>query len=682
METTKNANQLGFGTLAIHAGQPPEKLTGAVMTPIYQTSTYAQASPGKHTGYEYSRTDNPTRTAYQECLAALEGGKFALAFASGLATTDCILHTLKAGDHVVCCDDVYGGTFRLFERVYKQMGIDFTFVDLTDLKKTEAAFKPATKLLWLETPTNPTLKIVDIEALSALARKRGALTVVDNTFMSAYFQKPLALGADIVVHSVTKYMNGHSDVVGGALVTSNGALYEKLKFLQNAVGAVPGPQDCFLVMRGLKTLHIRMERHASNAQAIAEFLDRHPKVERVVYPGLKSHPQHDLARKQMSGFGGMITFFLKGGLPEARTFLEKVKLFTLAESLGGVESLIEHPAIMTHASVPAEMRAQLGIRDNLVRVSCGIEDLEDLKADLAKRWAEPEIEFAEAMTPKPRSLIRGLTLLAPLPAIGIGAFVTQQNELPIGAFVPNFLGVLLGIPLAIGLASRKPIRTTRAANGVLAVALCILASTLLFPDIEGVRRWLLFGPIRLNASQFLAPLLIWICSLMLDRRTIFPAISILLLHYFQPDAGQATALALSLCVLSFSISGVAFYWRALSALGALAVASFTWRQPDPLEAIPHVEGILHLATSEGPAMILMSVCAGLLLFLPPIQTFRAQTRVSLAMITYWATAFLVTELGNFPVPIFGAGAASVLGWYVMCGLLWSAPKLDSDPIRS
>jgi cystathionine gamma-lyase len=374
--------QTGFGTRAIHAGQPPEAKSGAVMTPIYQTSTYAQVSPGEHTGYEYSRTDNPTRTAYQKCLAALEGGKYALAFSSGLATTDSVLHTLKAGDHVVCCDDVYGGTYRLFERVYRPLGIDFTFADLTDLAKAEAAFRPETRLLWIETPTNPTLKIVDIAKLSELARKKGALSVVDNTFMSAYFQKPLALGADVALHSVTKYMNGHSDVVGGALVTNHDALYEKLKFVQNAVGAVPAPMDCFLVMRGLKTLHVRMERHAENAMKIAEFLERHARVERVIYPGLASHPQHALAKKQMSGFGGMITFFIKGGLPEARGFLERVKLFTLAESLGGVESLIEHPAIMTHASVPAENRKALGILDNLVRVSVGIEDVADLLKDL------------------------------------------------------------------------------------------------------------------------------------------------------------------------------------------------------------------------------------------------------------------------------------------------------------
>jgi cystathionine gamma-lyase len=374
--------KFGFGTRAIHAGQPADPQTGAVMTPIFQTSTYAQASPGSHRGYEYSRTDNPTRTAYQQCLAALEGGKFGLAFSSGLATTDSILHTLRAGDHVVCCDDVYGGTYRLFERVYRQMGFDFTFVDMTDLSKLEAAFKPSTKLVWIETPTNPTLKLVDIAAVAAIARKKGAVSVVDNTFMSAYFQKPLELGADVVMHSITKYMNGHSDVVGGALVTNDAELYEKLKFYQNAVGAVPAPMDCFLVMRGLKTLHVRMDRHAENAMKVAQFLEKHPKIERVIYPGLPSHPQHALARKQMKGFGGMITFFVKGGLPEARSFLERVKLFTLAESLGGVESLIEHPAIMTHASVPAANRQALGILDTLVRVSVGIEDVSDLLADL------------------------------------------------------------------------------------------------------------------------------------------------------------------------------------------------------------------------------------------------------------------------------------------------------------
>jgi cystathionine gamma-lyase len=383
----KSKRSFGFGTLAIHAGQAPDPQTGAVMTPIYQTSTYAQRSPGEHTGYEYSRTDNPTRTAYQACVAALEGAQHALAFSSGLATTDAILHLLESGDHVVACDDVYGGTFRLFDKVFRKLGIEFTFVDCTDPKKAAAAFTAKTKLLWLETPTNPMLKVIDIAALAQLARAKGARTVVDNTFMSSYFQKPLALGADIVVHSVTKYMNGHSDVVGGILAVNDRALYDQLKFLQNAIGAVPGPQDCFLVMRGLKTLHVRMERHAQNAMAIAQFLEKHPKIDRVIYPGLPSHPQHEIARRQMTGFGGMITFFIQGDLAQARVFLEKVRLFTLAESLGGVESLIEHPAIMTHASIPAATRQQLGIHDNLVRISCGIEDLADLQADLEQALA-------------------------------------------------------------------------------------------------------------------------------------------------------------------------------------------------------------------------------------------------------------------------------------------------------
>jgi cystathionine gamma-lyase len=377
-----NDMKFGFGTLAIHAGQPPEATTGAVMTPIFQTSTYAQASPGVHKGYEYSRTDNPTRTAYQECVAALEGAKHALAFSSGLATTDSILHTLKSGDHVLCCDDVYGGTFRLFDKVFKKMGIEFTFADLSNPSQAERHFKSNTKLLWIETPTNPMLKILDISALTQLARQKGAVSVVDNTFMSPYFQKPLQLGADIVVHSITKYMNGHSDVIGGVLATNNTSLYTDLKFLQNAIGAIPAPMDCFLVMRGLKTLHVRMERHEKNAMEIARFLESHSKIEKVIYPGLESHPQHQLAKKQMSGFGGMITFFIKGGLAEARSFLEKVQIFTLAESLGGVESLIEHPAIMTHASIPVESRKALGIHDNLIRISTGIEDINDLKADL------------------------------------------------------------------------------------------------------------------------------------------------------------------------------------------------------------------------------------------------------------------------------------------------------------
>jgi cystathionine gamma-lyase len=382
-KTDEKSSELGFGTLAIHAGQNPDPTTGAVMTPIFQTSTYVQESPGKHKGYEYSRTDNPTRTAYQECVAALEGAKYALAFASGLATTDAILHaTLKAGDHVVCSDDVYGGTFRIFDKVFKRLGIEFSFVDLSDPRQTEAAFRSNTKLLWLETPTNPMLKVLDIAYLTELAKKKNVVSVVDNTFMSPYFQKPIQLGADIVVHSITKYMNGHSDVVGGVLATSRTDLYQELKFIQNAVGAIPAPMDCFLIMRGLKTLHVRMERHAQNAMEIARFLEKHPKVEKVIYPGLETHPQYAIARKQMSGFGGMITFFIRGGLDEARTFLEKVKVFSLAESLGGVESLIEHPAIMTHASIPADARKTLGIHDNLIRISVGIEDLADLKSDL------------------------------------------------------------------------------------------------------------------------------------------------------------------------------------------------------------------------------------------------------------------------------------------------------------
>jgi cystathionine gamma-lyase len=378
----QDTKKFGFGTKAIHAGQSPEPRTGAVMVPIFQTSTFAQESPGKHTGYEYARTDNPTRTAYQECVAALENGKHALAFSSGLATTDTLLHTLKAGDHVICADDVYGGTFRLFDKVLTRFGLEFTFMDLSDLAAVEKAVKPNTRMLWIETPTNPTLKIFDIAALASLARSKKILSVVDNTFMSAYFQKPLDLGADAVIHSVTKYMNGHSDVVGGIFITNDTALYDQMKFLQNAVGAIPGPQDCFLVMRGLKTLHVRMKQHAENAIQIARFLEKHPKIERVLYPGLESHPNHALAKKQMSGFGGMISFYLKGGLPESRAALEKFRIFTLAESLGGVESLVEHPAIMTHASVPVENRKKLGIGDNLIRISVGIEDVNDLIADL------------------------------------------------------------------------------------------------------------------------------------------------------------------------------------------------------------------------------------------------------------------------------------------------------------
>ena len=378
---------LGFGTKAIHAGQSPDPRTGAVMVPIYQTSTFAQESPGKHTGYEYARTDNPTRTAYQECVASLESGKYALAFSSGLATIDTLLHTLKSGDHIICSDDVYGGTFRLFDKVLRRFGLDFTFMDLGDVAKVEAAIRPTTKMLWIETPTNPMLKIFDIAALSKMSRAKNVKTVVDNTFMSPYFQRPLELGADIVIHSITKYMNGHSDVVGGVLITNDDAIYTEMKYLQNAVGAVPGPQDCFLVMRGLKTLHVRMKQHEENAKKVVEFLESHPKIEKVIYPGLPHHPQHELAKKQMHGFGGMISFYIKGDLEDARRLREKVQIFTLAESLGGVESLIEHPAIMTHASVPVENRAKLGISDQLVRISVGIEEVKDLIRDLQQALA-------------------------------------------------------------------------------------------------------------------------------------------------------------------------------------------------------------------------------------------------------------------------------------------------------
>jgi cystathionine gamma-lyase len=380
----KLGKKTGLGTRAVHAGQEPDPATGAVMTPIYQVSTYAQPTPGQYKGYDYSRTDNPTRTAYQDCVAELEGAEHGLAFSSGMSAMDAVIRTLRPGDHVVCCDDVYGGTFRLFDKVFRKHGFEFTFVDLSDASKTEAAFKGNTKLLWIETPTNPMLKVLDVAALSQLAHGRGARVVVDNTFMSPFFQQPLELGADLVVHSVTKYMNGHSDVVGGVLCLNDTAWYQELKFLQNAAGAVPAPWDCFLVLRGLKTLHVRMERHAQNAMEIARYLEGHPRIQRVIYPGLESHPQHALARKQMKGFGGMITFLVKGGLAEARQVLERVELFTLAESLGGVESLIEHPAIMTHASVPPENRKILGIHDNLIRISCGIEDVADLRADLAQ----------------------------------------------------------------------------------------------------------------------------------------------------------------------------------------------------------------------------------------------------------------------------------------------------------
>jgi cystathionine gamma-lyase len=369
-------------TLVIHGGQHSEPITGAVMPPIFQTSTYVQKSPGEHSGFEYSRTQNPTRFALERSLAALEGGTHGLAFASGCAATTAVIQLLDAGDHVIAGDDIYGGTFRLFDKVMTRRGHRFSYVDPRDLSAIEAAFEPQTKLVWLETPTNPMLKLGDIAAISAMCKQRGVLLAVDNTFMTPVFQRPFELGADLIVHSTTKYIGGHSDVVGGAVVMRSADMHERLHFIQNSCGAVPGPQDCYLTLRGIKTLALRMERHADNAAAVARFLEDHPKVERVIYPGLASHPQHELAARQMSGFGGMISFYLKGGLDQARRFLETVKVFTLAESLGGVESLIEHPAIMTHASVPKENRDKLGIADGFVRVSVGIEHVDDLLADL------------------------------------------------------------------------------------------------------------------------------------------------------------------------------------------------------------------------------------------------------------------------------------------------------------
>ena len=376
-------------TLAVHAGQAPDPITGAISVPIYLTSTYVQAGPGEHKGFEYSRTHNPTRYALEANLAALEGGKYGFAFASGCAATTTILHLLSAGDHVVCGDDVYGGTFRIFERVMKQLGVTTTYVDPRDPAAFAEAIRPSTKLVWVETPTNPLLKLCDIAAVADVCRKKGVPLAIDNTFMTPMLQRPLDLGATLVVHSTTKYLNGHADVVGGAVVTSDETMRERLAFMQNSIGAVPSPIDSFLVLRGTKTLAVRMQRHCENALKVATWLEAHPAVEKVSYPGLPSHPQHALAQKQMKSGGGMITFVLKAGgkrsaLERARAMLRNTKLFACAESLGGVESLIEHPAIMTHASVPPESRAKLGISDGLIRASCGIEHVDDLIGDLAQ----------------------------------------------------------------------------------------------------------------------------------------------------------------------------------------------------------------------------------------------------------------------------------------------------------
>jgi len=374
--------ELGFATRAIHAGQDPDPATGAVIVPIYQTSTYAQAKVGRHKGYEYSRTGNPTRTALETCLAALDGARHALAFGSGMAAESAIAQLLRPDDHVIAVNDLYGGTYRLFKQVCEPTGVRFSFVEPADPAAFEAAWTAQTRMVWLESPTNPLLKLVDIAAVAALAHPRGAMVVVDNTFMSPYFQRPLALGADLVVYSATKYLGGHSDVIGGAITLDRDDLHQQLAFLQNAVGGVPGPLDAWLVLRGLKTLAVRMREHERNARQVAEFLARHPRVARVLYPGLPGHPQHELARRQMTGFGGMLSFEVKGGLDAARAVVERTRLFTLAESLGGVESLIELPAAMTHASIPKAVRQAQGVSDGLIRLSVGIEDAADLIRDL------------------------------------------------------------------------------------------------------------------------------------------------------------------------------------------------------------------------------------------------------------------------------------------------------------
>ncbi|MGV3559658.1 cystathionine gamma-synthase [Larkinella arboricola] len=372
-----------FATKAIHAGVEPDPTTGAIMTPIYQTSTYVQESPGKHKGYEYARTQNPTRTVLQNNLAALENGKHGICYASGLAATDAILKLFKPGDEIIASNDLYGGTYRIMVRVFQELGLKFKFIGLENPSALESAITPATKMVWIETPTNPLLRIVDIAAIAAITKAKNTLLVVDNTFASPYLQNPLDLGADIVLHSVTKYLGGHSDTVMGAIVLNDDEITKRLEFIQNACGAVPGPQDCFLVLRGIKTLHLRMQRHCENALKIAHYLSQHPKVGKVNYPGLENHPQHELAKRQMRGFGGMVSFELQGdSLPEAVRVMESFKVFSLGESLGGVESLCTHPASMTHASIPKEEREKNGLKDTLIRLSVGVEDVEDLIADL------------------------------------------------------------------------------------------------------------------------------------------------------------------------------------------------------------------------------------------------------------------------------------------------------------
>jgi len=382
---SRKRNKQGFETRAIHAGQEPDPTTGAIMTPIYTSSTYIQESPGVHKGYDYSRSVNPTRKALESCIADLEGSNYGFAFASGMSASATVLELLDSGDHVIAMDDLYGGTYRLFENVRKRSaGLEFTFCDLSDLNTLETSINKNTKMIWIETPTNPLLKIADLSAISQFAKKHNLIAVCDNTFCSPYIQNPLDFGFDIVVHSATKYLNGHSDLIGGVVVCSNEKedLANEILYLQNAVGSIMNPFDSFLLLRSLKTLSVRMERHCTNAQEIAIFLESHQSIEKVIYPGLLSHPQHDIAKKQMKGFGGMISVVLKGGLDSATSFLEKTKIFSLAESLGGVESLIEHPAIMTHASIPREVREEIGISDGLVRLSVGIESLDDLVEDI------------------------------------------------------------------------------------------------------------------------------------------------------------------------------------------------------------------------------------------------------------------------------------------------------------
>ncbi|HAT1659011.1 TPA: PLP-dependent aspartate aminotransferase family protein [Legionella pneumophila] len=377
-------NKTHFDTRAIHAGQEPCQSTGAVMTPIYATSTYKQIAPGEHLGYEYSRTQNPTRKAYEDCIASLESGQKGFAFASGMAAINTVIDLLDSGDHVLAMDDLYGGTFRLFDKVKtRTSNLSFSFIDMSEPENVEAAITPKTKLLWLETPSNPMLKLANLRKIAAIAKKHNLITVADNTFATPWIQRPLELGFDIVLHSATKYLNGHSDVVSGVVVVGdNPALSDKIAFLQNSCGAVAGPFDSFLVLRSLKTLSLRMQRHCENANHLANWLSTHPKIEKVIYPGLKSHPQYSLAKEQMNDFGGMISIVLKGNLEDAKRFLARCELFTLAESLGGVESLIEHPAIMTHASIPVEQRKVLGIEDGFIRLSVGIEHIDDLRADL------------------------------------------------------------------------------------------------------------------------------------------------------------------------------------------------------------------------------------------------------------------------------------------------------------